>query len=56
MNYRRLYQANTIVFITLVTSKRRNILIQNIEILKNAINIAHKYYKILIQILFLITN
>ena len=33
MNYRRLYIKNTKIFITAVTSKRRHILINNIEIL-----------------------
>ena len=36
MNYRRLYIKNTKIFITAVTSKRRQILIKNIEILRNA--------------------
>ena len=36
MNYRRLYIKNTKIFITAVTSKRRHILINNIEILRNA--------------------
>ena len=44
MNYRRLYIPNSIIFITIVTSKRRNILIKNIELLKFSIKNAHKYY------------
>ena len=44
MNYRRLYVPNRIVFITIVTSKRRELLIDNIELLKLAIENAHKYY------------
>ncbi len=45
MNYRRLYVSNRIVFITVVTSKRREILIDNIELLKYSVTNAHKYYK-----------
>ncbi len=45
MNYRRLYIPNRIVFITVVTSKRREILINNIELLKYSFATAHKYYK-----------
>lgn len=37
MNYHRLFIPNSYVFITIVTSKRRNILIDNINILKSAI-------------------
>lgn len=44
MNYKRLYVPNSIIFITIVTSKRRNILIDNIELLKFSIDNAHKYY------------
>ena len=44
MNYKRLYIPNSIIFITIVTSKRRNILIKNIELLKFSIQNAHKYY------------
>lgn len=44
MNYTRLYIPNSIVFITIVTSKRRNILINNIELLKYSIQNAHKFY------------
>ena len=44
MNYKRLYIPNSIIFITIVTSKRRNILIENIELLKFSIKNTHKYY------------
>ena len=44
MKYRRLYVPNRIVFITVVTSKRRELLIDNIELLKYSITNAHKYY------------
>ena len=44
MKYKRLYIPNSIIFITIVTSKRRNILIKNIELLKFSIKNAHKYY------------
>ena len=36
MNYRRLFVKNSYVFITIVTAKRRKILIDNIDILRNA--------------------
>ena len=42
MNYQRLYIPNSVIFITIVTSKRRNILIKNIELLKFSIKNAHK--------------
>ena len=45
MNYTRLYIPNSIVFITVVTSKRREILIDNIELLKHSIANAHKFYE-----------
>ena len=48
MNYKRLYIPNSIIFITIVTSKRRNIIINNIELLKFSIQNAHKYYKFMI--------
>ena len=44
MNYKRLYIPNSIIFITIVTSKRRNILIENIELLKFSIKNTYKYY------------
>lgn len=44
MNYKRLYVSNSIIFITIVTSKKRNILINNIDLLKFSIKNAHKYY------------
>lgn len=34
MNYHRAYVPNTMVFLTIVTSKRRDILIENIQLLK----------------------
>ncbi len=37
MNYKRLFIENSIVFITVITSKRRPILIKNIELVKNAL-------------------
>lgn len=36
MNYRRLFIENSFIFITIVTSKRRKILVDNIDILKDA--------------------
>lgn len=49
MNYTRVYAPNSIVFITVVTSKRRNILIENIELLKSSISNAHRYYNFVIH-------
>ena len=37
MNYTRLYIPYSIVFITVVTNKRREIFIENIELLKHSI-------------------
>ena len=37
MNYRRLFIPNSIVFITVVTFDRQEILIQNIDLLRSAI-------------------
>ena len=45
MNYTRLYIPNSIEFITVVTSKRHEILIDNIELLKHSIANAHKFYE-----------
>ena len=36
MNYRRVYIKDSKIFITMVTSKRHPILIENIEILRNS--------------------
>ena len=37
MNYRRVFVPNSMIFLTIVTSKRRKILIENIDILKSAL-------------------
>lgn len=44
MNYRRLFIENTYVFITIVTSKRRPILIDNINLLKKAFANAKRFH------------
>jgi len=44
MNYKRLFIPNSIVFLTFITSKRRNILIDNIKLLRNAFKIAMSKY------------
>ena len=48
MQYKRLFVKNTYIFITIVTSKRRKILINNIDILKRALKqtISHFNYEI----------
>ena len=45
MNYRRLFIQNSIVFITVVTFERQEILIQNIDLLRNAIKQTKQKYK-----------
>ena len=44
MDYRRVFIENSYVFLTIVTSKRRKILVKNIEIIKNAIYKVIKKY------------
>ena len=44
MNYRRLYIPNSFVFLTIVTSKRRPILINNIKLLRQALKRAVENY------------
>ena len=45
MNYRRLFIPNSIVFITVVTFDRKEFLISNIELLKNAIKQTKEIYQ-----------
>jgi len=44
MNYRRLFVPNCILFITIVTSKRRKILIDNIEYLRKAFALSKQKF------------
>lgn len=44
MNYKRLFIENTYVFLTVVTYKRKKILIDNIEILRKSFNVCIKKY------------
>ncbi len=44
MNYRRYFIPDSIIFATIVTSKRRNILINNINIIRNAFLYAKQKY------------
>ena len=44
MNYRRLFIENSLVFITIVTAKRRKILIDNINILRDAFSRTIRTY------------
>ena len=44
MNYKRIFVPNTYIFITIVTYKRKQILIDNIDILKNSINNSKQKY------------
>lgn len=43
-NYRRYFIKNRPIFLTVVTYKRRNILIKNIELLHKSFEITKKYY------------
>ena len=45
MNYRRLFIPNSIVFITVVTFDRKEFLIPNIELFKNAIKQTKEKYQ-----------
>lgn len=45
MNYRRLFIPNTYVFLTVVTYNRKQILIDNITILRNAFEETKRYFK-----------
>lgn len=44
MNYKRLFLPNSYIFITIVTSKRRHILIDNVELLKDAFRRTKKFH------------
>ena len=56
MNYRRLFIQNSIVFITIVTYNRQNILVQNINLLKNAILQTKQKYKFDITAICVLDN
>ena len=44
MNYRRIFVENSLLFLTLVTNDRKNLLIDNIEFLKQALyNVKKKF-------------
>lgn len=45
MNYRRLYIPNSMVFLTMVTQDRADILLENLDILKYALFHTIKFYK-----------
>lgn len=44
MNYRRIFVENSLLFLTLVTNDRKNLLIDNIEFLKQALYNVKKIY------------
>lgn len=44
-NYRRLFIEGSFVFLTVVTNNRKKILIQNIDLLKNAFENVKQYFK-----------
>jgi len=56
MNYRRLYIQNTKIFITVVTAKRRDILITNINILRQAFKDAKQKFKFDIDSVVILPN
>lgn len=56
MNYRRLFIPNSIVFITVVTFDRKEFLIQNIELLKNAIKQTKQKYQFNIVAICVLAN
>ena len=56
MNYRRLYIQNTKIFITVVTSKRRDLLIQNIDILRQAFKEAKQKFSFDIDSVVILPN
>ena len=45
MNYKRVFIPNSLIFITIVTKDRKDILIDNIEILKSAFKITKDKYE-----------
>ena len=45
MNYRRAHIENSKIFITIITSKRRQILIKNIDLLRNSFKQIKKKIK-----------
>lgn len=56
MNYRRLFIPNSIVFITVVTYERKEILMQNIELLRCAIKQTKQKYQFDIVAICVLTN
>lgn len=54
MNYKRLYIPNALIFITVVTHDRKEILLENIEYLRDAFKTAKKKY--LFEIIAIIVN
>lgn len=56
MNYHRLFIPNSLVFVTIVTSKRRNILIDNIKLLRIALKKAVNNYNCKIVAICVLPN
>ncbi len=54
MNYKRIFIPDAIIFITVVTYNRKNILVNNIEYLRNAFKITKTKYKF--EIVAIIVN
>lgn len=48
MHYKRLFVENSFIFLTIVTYKRKNILIDNINILRSSFETCKKVYKFII--------
>lgn len=56
MNYRRLFIPNSIVFITVVTFERKEFLIQNIDLLRNAVKQTKQKYQFDIVAICVLSN
>jgi len=56
MNYKRIFIGNSYVFITIVTGKRKNILIENIEILRDSFKECKNRYNFDIFSIVIIPN
>lgn len=54
MDYKRIFIENSLIFITVVTKDRKNILIDNISFLRKAFKLAKEKYKF--EIIAIIVN
>ena len=56
MNYRRAHIENSKIFITIITSKRRQILIKNIDLLRNSFKQIKKKIKFQIDAIVILPD